>query len=362
MRISRSAIVAACLGGVVVFAGSGCGGKKETFNATICYVLEPTETLPEGLTTIAVLDAGTEMNGSEDDERAKKWATIAADMIEQMILDSAKKFGTGLSVAKRRDTSKVLAERDLQAAGLVQGPAAVEAGKLLDVQALITSRLNIRVETKKTKKKSLNISRLASVAGGRWGAPNLGGSEEAEAVARSLTVQCKFSMIDATTGDAYFEYAPRPFRKFDRKTPGVVFGHSAGEADLDPVDMYIGELVEKGVREFVSMFVPCEVEYTYEVKSSGSKASKAGVAAMRAEDYEAAMEHFKAAVAEDPEDHRSVFCMGVVSELTGDWDAALKYYKRACGMLGVDKDEMAMYLAAKDRLARHKDRIRKAGG
>ncbi len=359
MRIPKTVVVIAGLG-VLVALATGCGAKKETFNATISYVLEPTEDLPEGLTTVAILDAGTEIDGSEDDDRAKKWATIAADGMEQMILDSARKYGTGLSVAKRRETRKVLAEQDLKAAGLVDAGTAVRAAKLLDVQALITSKLNIRIEVKKSKKTTFDLTHIAAAAGSHWGAGSASiGAREADQISRNMTVQCSFGMMDAATGDTYFEYAPKPFRKHDKKTPGVIFGRSSGEGDLDPVDMYIGELVQQGTREFVSMFAPCEVEYAYELESSSNEASAAGVASMRAEDYETAMQHFQAALAEIPEDHRSVFCMGVAGELMGDWDAALKYYKQACGMRGVDEEEMAKYLAAKNRVTAHKDRIRK---
>jgi hypothetical protein len=340
---------------------TGCGAKRESFNATISYVLEPTEELPEGLTAVAILDAGTEVDGSEDDDRAKKWATIAADMMEQMVLESASKFGTGLSVAKRRDTTKVLAEQDMKAAGLVDAGTAAKAAKMLDVQALIASKLNIRVEVKTSKKTSFDLTHIAAAAGRHWGAGSASiGAREADAITRNMTVQCKFSMLDAATGDSYFEYAPKPFRKHDKKTPGPVFGRSAGEADLDAVDKYIGELVQQGVREFISMFVPCEVDYTYHLESSHNESSASGVAAMRADDYETAMQHFQAAAAEDPEDHESVFCMGVTSELIGDRDAALKYYRRVCGMRGIDNEEtMPRYLAAKNRVAAHKDRIRK---
>jgi tetratricopeptide (TPR) repeat protein len=316
--------------------------------------------LPEGLTTVAILDAGAEFDGTEDSDRAVKWSTIAADMMEQMVRDSATKFGSGLSVAKRRDTQKVLAEQDLKMAGLVEGGAAAQAAKLLDVQALITSKLNVRVEVKKSKKTSFDITHIAAAAGYHWGSGSAGvGAREADQISRNMTVQCKFSMVDAGSGDAYFEYAPKPFRKFDQKTPGPVFGRSSGEADLDPVDMYIGELVEKGTREFVSMFVPCEATYAYHLESGSNDASADGVAAMRAENYDIAMQHFKSALAEHPDDHRSVFCMAVVSEMTGDWESALKYYRQACGMRDVDEEDMAGYLDAKDRVAAHKDRIRK---
>jgi len=299
-------------------------------------------------------------DGSEDDDRAKTWAKVSADLMERMIADAAKKYGSDLKVAKRRETRKVMAERDLQMAGLVGGGAAVQAAKLLDVQALISSQLNIRVEVKKSKKTTIDITSLAGGGGHGWGwGSGTAAAREADAIARNITVQCKYSMVDAGSGEALFEYAPRPFRKLDSKKPGFLFGRSAGEADLDPVDHYINDLVEQGTREFVSMFVPCEVAYAYELKSGSNKESAQGVRLLRADNYEAAMQSFRAALAEDPNDHRSVFCMGVTSELTGDWESALKYYRQASAMPDLDEDEVAMYVAAKNRVSSHKDRIRK---
>ena len=76
----------------LAFLTPGCG-KSESYNVTISYVLEPTEKLPEGLTTLAVLDAGVVTDGSEDDDRSKKWSTMAAAMMQEMVQDSAQKFG-----------------------------------------------------------------------------------------------------------------------------------------------------------------------------------------------------------------------------------------------------------------------------
>jgi hypothetical protein len=360
MRSAR-VIGAILLVGLATLA-TGCG-KSETYNVTISYVLEPTQKLPEGLTTLAILDAGVETKegDSEDKDRSVKWATIAADMMEKMVQDSAGKFGSGLTVAKRRDTTKVMAERDMKMAGLVDGGAAAQAAKLLDVQGIIASKLNIRVEVKEGKTRTVSAASVAAWAGHHWG----GGSgsvetEEVSNISRNMTVQCSFSLMDAGTGEAIVQYSPKPFRKFDSDKPGPVFGSSKTEADLDSVDGIIGELVEQGTREFVSMFVPCEVDYAYELKSSSSEESGRGVRALRMDDYENAMQFFKAALAKDPEDHRTAFAMGVTCELMKNWDDALKYYRQAAGMPGLDEEEQAMYLAAKSRVTDHKDRIRKA--
>ena len=185
--------------GAVAF---GCA-KTETFNASISYVLEPTQKVPDGLTTVAILDAGVETKAgdSEDKDRSVKWATISADMMEKMIQDSATKFGSGLTVAKRRDTTKVMAEKDMKMAGLVDGGAAAQAAKLLDVQGIIASKLNIRVEVKEGKQRTVKAASIAAYAGRYWG----GGSgsvdtEEVETISRNMTVQCSFTLMDAATG------------------------------------------------------------------------------------------------------------------------------------------------------------------
>lgn len=359
MRLSFHALSIVVVVSLATLAG-GCGGGKETHNVTISYVLEPTQKLPEGLKSIAILDAGTQMEGTEDDARAKKWATISADMMEQMIQDSASKFGTGLTIAKRRDTTKVLAEKDLKAAGLTDASGAAKAGQLLGVQGLITSKLNIRVEVKQGKKSTVDITSIAAAAGHGWGAG--GGTaqaREADEISRNMTVQCSFTLMDSATSQAIVQYSPKVFQKHDKASPGAVFGSSKSEASLDSVDEMIGELVAEGTREFVSTFVPCQVEYKYFLQSGDSKTSATGVRMLRADAYDGALEQFKAALAENPEDHRSAFCAGVTCELQRNWEGALKYYRQASAMPKVEKKEMDMYLAAKQRVAEQKDRIQK---
>jgi len=358
MRLSKVGVGMLVVAGLVVLS-TGCA-QSEKCNVTVSYVLEPSAQVPEGLNTLAILDAGVKLDGSEDDDRSKKWAKISADLMEAMIQDSAKKFDSGLTVSSRRQTAKVMAEKDMKMAGLVQGGAAAQAAKLLDVQALITSQLNIRVEVKKSKKTTFDITSLAGGGGHGWGwGAGTMGAREADQISRNMTLQCKYNMIDATTGEVLFDYSPKPFRKLDSKKPSPLFGRSSGEADLDPVDEYIGELVEQGTREFVSTFVPCEVTYSYELSSGDSEESAEGILAIRMDEYETALAQFKKARAEEPNDHCSVFAMGVVSEKLKDWDNALKYYRQAAGMRGLDDEEIAKYTAAKRRVAAHVDRIRK---
>jgi len=344
---------------------AGCAGQ-ETCDLTVSYVLEPARSLPEGLSSIAVLDAGVETSAdtAEDTDRSVKWAMIAADMMEQMIQDSATQFGTGLTVAKRRDTTKVLAERDMKLAGLVEGGTAAQAAQLLKVQGIIASKLNIRVEVKEGKARTMRGIGVPGW-GGRylgtryWGGGGSISTEEAGEISRNMTVQCSFGLMDAATGEAIVQYSPKPFRKLDKASPGPIFGSSKGEEDLDSVDGIIGELVEQGTREFVSMFIHCQIDYPCSLESGPSKLSAQGIRFLRMDEYEAARAAFDAALAHQPDDHRSAYALGVTCELLRDWDGALKCYRRAAGMPGLSEDDQVVYIVAKDRVAAHKDRIRR---
>ncbi len=358
MRLGTVCVMSLVLVSVVL--SSGCGASKESMTVSLAYTLKPTEQLPEGLTTVAVNESDVEAweAGTEDADRAKKWSRMSADMIEAMINDSHKEGLTPLTVAKRRETKNVMAENDMAAAGLTQSSGNAGApAKLADVQGLIKSKLNIRNEVKKGKQRTINAASFSAWGGSYWG----GGSgsvdtEEVETVSRNLTVQCSFSMYDKA-GNLICQYSPDPFRKLDKAKPSPVFGSSKTEANLDSADGIIGELVEQGTREFVSMFVPTQMKYQYEIESSSNEDSAAGVRQMRGRFYDQAINSFKAALAEKGSDYRSMFCLGLCYELTGKYDDAINCYRQAASSKGVDEKEAAIYQAAADRLNRHKARI-----
>jgi HSP20 family molecular chaperone IbpA len=283
-------------------------------------------------------------------------------------------------VAKRRETRRILTERDMEAAGLVDADTATKAGKLLNVQALIVSKLTIHVDITKSTRTTYvlteepvrnppptGVKRDRGNTNRRQPPPNRNRPppsrqpqtrttlqpREVEEIARTLTVQCRFSMLDAATGQSFIEYAPKPFQKTDEKKPSKLFGRSASEADLDPVDLYIGELVEQAVREFVTRFVPRELERSYKMKASEESPAATGIRLMRADDFSGALEQFKQAMMVDGEDDKPVFYAGVAAEMAGDHEKALDYYRRAAAMPGVGKDDLEVYLEAKERLTEH---------
>jgi hypothetical protein len=297
----------------------------------------------------------------------------------------------------------------------VDAPTAARAGKLLAVQGLIVSRINIRIDIRKGTKSTVDwLGLMGQVAGqmretrtDRPGPPPpqprpdnrprnpyvrrardprnpryqqdpnrvyspaytqrtrekstsvAGGmqihTKEVEEIARSLTVQCSFSLIDVMTGEAIAQYAPPPIQKNDKKSPHFLFGSNMDEADLDPVDLFIGELLERATRDFVGVLVPVQVQCSYEIEGRG-KEGEAAVRLIRADDFAGAIRLFGAALAKK-EEHQNIFAMGVAYELAGDRVNALQCYRRASAAKGVDKDDLPVYLAAKERLTQHIDRI-----
>ena len=374
---------------------------KEQHRVTISYVVAPAQPLPEGLDAVAVIDAGVRTEGTREDAREKKWAKIAADMIESMLIRGGQRYGPPLRVANRRQMKQVLEEQDLMLSGLVDGVTAARAGKLLAVQGLVTTQITIHVDQSKSMKSAVDWGGLIGDVTSRalsdrkdrreprrppqprvrsrrdpryrrypqiyhrrvvpGGAPPppvdrrpVLHTREVEEISRMLTVQCTFNLIDAVTGETILQYAPPTFQKHDKQSPDFFFGALVQEGDLDPVDHFIGELVERASRQFAGMIVPVEVAETYEL--IGRDEGEAGVRALRADDYETALLRLQKAHREDPDEPDTVFALGAVCELMGDPQRALGYYRQVVAM-DVDDDELAVYVAAKKRVTAHAKRI-----
>ena len=367
--------------GLVISAGSAPATAKEKQLVTISYIVGPVRPLPENIKAVAVIDSGVDSDEESGDARERKWSMIAADLTEAMLQSAEAERGSGLKVVQRRATKQILAEQDLQLVGIVEGDAVARAGKLLSVDGLIMSRINIHIAVKKSSRSEIDWLGVLGGGGQRpprdprirrrpegprnpYGfGPGRGGpggfdlpKRQIEEISRHLTLQCSFSLVDAVTGEAVVRFAPPVIQKTDKAKPDFLFGQCIDEADLDPVDHFIGELIERAAREFVGQMAPVRVENTYQVIGRGDEGERA-VRALRADDFATALREFQAAHQDDPEEHDTVFAMGITCELLGEFDRALGYYRQAAAMEDVDEDELAVYLAAKDRLTADMERI-----
>ncbi len=362
---------------------------KEKQVVTVSYVLLPERPLPADMKTVAVMDSGVEsIDGVKGNLRSKKWSLIAAEMIESMLQAPSAESESPVTVVQRRATKKILDEQDLKLAGIVEGDSATQVGKLLAVNGLIMSKIDIRMDTRKQAKETIDWTRLLGQGGlangprrdprfrpeqggpregnpyrqPRHGPQGLGGDLPTKTIveiSRSLTVQCSFALVDANTGRSIVQFSPPVYQKTDKAKPDFIFGGCVEEADLDPVDLFIGELVERAARDFTGMLAPTRVGFTCEIVGRGDE-GEAAIRAIRADDFGQAVQLFEAAHRDDPKEDQTVFALAVTCELAGDFERALDYYRKVCSMPKVDDDDLVNYLAAKDRLAAHIGRIARA--
>jgi len=338
---------------------AGCASRERAV-VNFSYVVEPSKGLPQGVDTVAIVPAKV---GPTTDE---KWSDMSVTILQSLIGESRSKFGTNLNVTERRDTKPIFDEADLAAAGMSDRRGGADA-QLMGADAYVLSNINVKVETHTGKQRTLSGLNLAGLTGKdeyrgpyyRGDSSVRGGSadvrtEEVETVTRNMTVQTEFKLVDAKTGKVWEHFSPRTYRATDRTKASPIFGSSKTEAELTPRDEIVATLVERGAREFVSQLMPVRVDVEAEVESSNNANSVRGVQNLRAEDFDAARDAFKAALAEDPGDYRSAYGAGVAAEAVGDLNQALNFYKQAVA-LRAD----AEYAEARDRVKTFGGRVRK---
>ncbi|MCH8806234.1 MAG: hypothetical protein IH986_09120 [Planctomycetes bacterium] len=338
-------LVAATLPIAVACVAPGLAGEKATVR--VHYLLRPTRGIPEGLSAVAILDAGV------NDEKARletdtNWSELAANYVQYLLQEAIEQRGIELDIIDRRHTATVLKEHDLAAAGLIPSRTAGRAAQLLEVQGVIMAEINVRVEEHRDTKKTVDLRgllddlrpRKRKSHGGHKKRP----TQSAEVVKRHTTVQTVFHLFDAKTSKNWATYAKWHHYSDQAKISDFFAGIFSG-SKVDPRDEVIEQAVQRGAREFVGMLVPSEVEYLVKVKSSSQDDCEEGVRALRAEMYEEAIGRFKLALSDRPDDDRAAFAAGVACEALGRYEDALKYYRMASRL--DDEDE---YLEARRRV------------
>jgi tetratricopeptide (TPR) repeat protein len=339
--LSMCGLLAASLG------ASGCKGggrSKEVANVSVSHVTKPTQSLPRGITTVAVIDSA-----ATDDAEAK-WSKIAANMISGLLKESARASGANLKIADRQNLAKTMAENDLELAGMVSGAEAAKATKVLKVDGLILSAIKVKVEKHVGTKRTITGTDLIASPYTRTPVR----TQTVQKVTRNITVQCSFRLQDRANR-VIFDHVSPVLRKTDETKPSPFWGSDQTEAELTPRDKIIGELVEKEVRRFIGTFLPVKVEETIVVHASKNDACEAGVRMLAAGEYDEAIAMFNQAIAESEEgqDKYATFGLGAAHEVKGEYEKALEYYRKAVVQ---DAD------GAEEAMRRVKARIGSGGG
>lgn len=310
----------ACLLGLM-FGSPNRLEAKVVREVTFSYVTQPTTSLPRGLKAVAVLDVRTKSDAD------RKWSKIAGNMISGLLSRAARKGDSDLKIADRRNLAKIMAERDLATTGLVEGKRATEAAKLLGIQGLIAGSITVKVEKHRGTGQTFSGINIRGLRQGRRDAVRV---KKVGKVTRHITVQCRFSLVDATDGKIIIEHVSRPLSRTDKTKPRRFFGSSKTEAEMTPRDQIVADAIEREARTFIGLFFPVERKVSIAVRASGNDDCEDGVKLLAVGDYDEAVRMFKRAIADDDDgDKYASFAMGVACEAKGELDEAVKHYRLA---------------------------------
>lgn len=328
----------------IVVAGMGCMESKPTATVTISQTVSPKTPLSSQHMEIAVMNARMEGDTAEFDQ--KKWSEMTADLIQHDLEVASEKYKIPIKLVDREHLKLSMGEKDLAAAGVTDSGDQMAASKIKGANTILTSKVTIKIDKQKGKSRTVDAM---SAFGSAWGGGGGVGTSEVEKESRNITVQCQFQLKDPGTNDVLCSYNGMPSQHFDKaKASSPVFGSSKTEADMTPRDKVIAAMIQSQAEEFMCKFIPMQIDATMKVKPSSDKESIAGVRAMVVDDYEAALGHFKQAIAADPNDYESLFGAGVCCEKLSRMEEAKKYYKQAqCLKPKVEEYEMAVQRVSK---------------
>jgi len=309
--------------GIVMAAAAGCS-KKPTAIVEFHHTILPRQQLPEQYMTIAVRNARLEGDTTEFDQ--SKWSEMTADLVQHNLQRAAEDHGIPIKLVDREHVKLAMEEKDLAAAGITDAGDDVAMAAIRGAKAVLTSKVTIKID--KQKGKGRTIDALGVVAGA-WGGGGGATSSEVDKESRNITVQCQFQLKDAGSNNIIVSHSSEPSQHFEKGKVNPFFGGSKTESDMTPRDQIIGQMIDYQLNQFLAKFVPVEIASEIEVEPSSNENSVEAVKALVTDDYETALSKFKLAIAERPDDDKSLFGAGVCCEKLERYDEAIKYYKQA---------------------------------
>lgn len=331
----------------VLAVAGGCGQSGPIATVRFQETVKPATPLSEQYMQMAVMDAQMEGDTGEYDQ--DKWSRMTADLLEHYLQRAREEYGMPVKLVDREHLKLTMGEKDLAAAGITDTGDAMAASQVEGAKAVLISKVTVKIDKQVGKKRTIDALSLAGGGWSRggWGAGSVG-STEVDEEARTITVQCQFQLKDSATNEIIVSHNARPMQESTKTSAGGFFGSSKTEADMTPRDQVIGGMVERQAQDFLAKFIPVEISDQVQVESSGHEMSEAGVRCLVIDDYETALMNFKQAIAEDPDDHESMFGAGVACEKLRRMDEAKKYYKQALS-LDIENER---YKRAVDRVSR----------
>jgi hypothetical protein len=313
-------------------------------------VLKPASLHLPGIKKIAIADLqGPNRSGTQI-------ATLAQSMIMQ----------TGhFDVMERDKLRRVLEEQNLGMAGIVDASTAAEIGKLLGVQALIFGEVatyeiepdkeitrmvkqrrgtgkyhDVEEKDKKTgkmKKVKKEITEEVWVPRKRW--------------VRKGTVAINFRVVDVETGRLLAAHSDSKSYDSEKEKTSFLQRYS-DKQNLKPEGEILADLSKAICEKFARMVAPYYSEESRKLES-GKGSIKVGVKYATAGLWPEAIEAWKQAVLEMPEEPAAYYNLGLGMEIQGDLDRAEALYQAA---IKLKQKDLYMKAVAHVRQAREEQK------
>ncbi len=263
------------------------------------------------------------------------WQNALRSQIAAVLQERADANGCRIELVERDQLSRMLDERDLKLADIVEGEATEL--RMLPVDVFIFGEISGRTVIHKEYRSS-SWGRAAAMV------PYVGGLVAAEAsrpklrLRRVMTFEGNLRVVDGANGRKWLTHAISEQRQEDKKSHMF---RDVSELSLLPAESEISGMLESEVREFIGRMLPRSIAIQFELKSSSDEASQQGVRFAEVGQWADALEAFKAAILADAEDDRSLFGAGLACEQLGRFDDAEKYYRQA--VMNSDADDADDY-------------------
>jgi len=243
----------------------------------------------------------------------RQWGGIASDQVLSLLDRYNRKYHR-YELVDRARLADILKQHDLNLA-ISDSAAAVQAGKIANVDAMIYGRVRVASRDEHTFRRVYDpISKRMKTV------PHL---------RRYCRVALNFTLDDIQTSKVVATVSS--MREYDSdKSGGHSFSSMMGfSKKIPPADKVIMHLINQCVHEFVNKISPHEYVVVEKLKRGKSKLVKAGNEFAAAGEFSTALKYYQDAIQIKPKDDGAMFNAGVICEAMGKMKEAAEYYSKA---------------------------------
>jgi len=302
---------------------AGCFEQEVT--VTLSYDRPAQVVIPDKVKRIAIARfAGANVQD-------QRWADITADKLSSELGKWSREYHR-YELVDRGHLAQVLKEQDLQ---IMTSDQAVSAGKIAQVQAIIFGDVRVQTRDEPAQRQQYNIvtRRMDTVYYRK----------------RFCLVSVSLTMTDVDNSKQIHKFAIP--KQFDSDKEGgnaaIMKMFGMGSDNPPPVDDTVNKLVDEVVKEFTAQVSPTRAQVPVKLEPGASETVATGNKMAKAGDYAGALDVYKTAMQQKPDDDGAVFNAGVMQEALGHFAEADQLYFKAFQMGKKQK-----YIDARQRVHR----------